>query len=133
MNLFEKELRSMFGNVEQLKDSKCYGNYFIARLDDELRVKIQFVTGGISGHYTGIETKIINRTEGLVDSQRIKFSDVIGFKSIGHDKIEPYIWDYQSRVDWYTPVTATEKKNIAEAVLDYISVYQSEDMGMKFQ
>lgn len=133
MNLFEKELRAMFGSNEMLKDFKCCGNSFIAKLDEDLRVKLRFVTGGVSGHYIGIELKLINRTEGEVDGQIIKFSDVTGLRNIGYDKIEPYIWDYNGKIEWYTPVTAQEELKIAEAISDYISMYQSEGLGLKMQ
>ena len=68
-----------------------------------------------------------------MDGQIIKFSDVTGLRNIGYDKIEPYIWDYNGKIEWYTPVTAQEKLKIAEAISDYISMYQSEGLGLKMQ
>ena len=34
---------------------------------------------------------------------------------------------------WYTPVSITEKAQIADTVLDYIGMFQEENLAMQFK
>lgn len=127
MNFFEKELRNMFGKSEMLQDAKFCGRAMISKLDDELRLKLQFVTVGVANHYTAIEAKVINRTEGEVDKQIFRFADIIGMRTSYVGDRDPYIWD-DGKVDWYTPVSESEKARIAQTVLDYAGMFQEAGM-----
>ena len=50
MDFFEKELRGMFEKHQLLKEQKYCGNVLLAKLDGELRVKLQlFQINGIWG------------------------------------------------------------------------------------
>ena len=69
MTIFEKELRNMFGSSEQFKERAYSGKSMVAKLDDDLRVKMSFVTLGVSSEYPALRVKVINRTEGEVDSE----------------------------------------------------------------
>ena len=67
MDFFEKELRGMFEKHQLLKEQKYCGNVLLAKLDGELRVKLQFVTQGTAEKYTALAATVINRTDGTVD------------------------------------------------------------------
>ena len=43
MNFFEKEMRQMFEDNDLLQDAKFLGKTMLAKLDDDLRIKIQFI------------------------------------------------------------------------------------------
>ncbi len=128
MNFFEQELRNMFSQNKTLKEQKYCGRTMLAKLDEDLRVKLRFVTQGYADHYTAIEATIINRTDGEVDLQQFRFSDIIGKKKGGGDLCDPYIWTYKNEIYWYTPVTEKEKQQIAQTVLEYVGMYQEEGM-----
>ncbi len=128
MNFFEQELRNMFFKNEALKEQKYCGRTMLAKLDEDLRVKLSFVTQGYADHYTAIEATIINRTDGVVDRQQFRFSDIIGQKKGGGDLCDPYIWTYRNEPYWYTPVTEKEKQQIAQTVLEYVGMYQEEGL-----
>ena len=128
MNFFEQELRNMFSHNKTLKEQKYCGRTMLAKLDEDLRVKLRFVTQGYSEHYTAIEATIINRTDGEVDRQCFCFGDIIGLKQ-GYCQMEnPYIWQNSNKAYWYTPVTEKEKQQIAQTVLEYVGMYQEEGM-----
>ena len=128
MNFFEQELRNMFSKNEALKEQKYCGRTMLAKLDEDLRVKLSFVTQGYADHYTAIEATIINRTDGVVDRQNFRFGDIIGLKK-GYCQMEnPYIWQNNNKAYWYTPVTEKEKQQIAQTVLEYVGMYQEEGM-----
>ena len=78
----------------------------MAKLDENLRVKLQFTTTGYADHYDAIKLAVINRTDGVVDQQLFRFSDIIGQQAVeGRDPINPHIWDYNGRLEWYRPIS----------------------------
>ena len=54
MNFYEKEMRNFFGNSELLQDAHFCGRTCLARLDEDLRVKLQLTTTGIIDQYDAI-------------------------------------------------------------------------------
>ena len=132
MNFFEKEMREMFGQCELLRDSKFCGKMMIAKLDEDLRVKLQFVTMGYADNYEAIKATVLKRDEGVVDCHVFRFSDVIGYK-IKHasEKVKPYMWEDGERSCWYTPVTDKEKQQIAHTVLEYAEMFVSPAMEQR--
>ena len=81
MNFFEGELHRMFGGNDIIHDPKIVGRTLLGKLDDDLRVKLQFVSTGIAKHYDAIQVSILNRTEGAVDRETMRFGDIIGLKN----------------------------------------------------
>lgn len=131
MNFYEKEMRKLFAENELLKDARFCGKTCLARLDDDLRVKLRFVTTGIADQYDAIKLSIINRTDGAVDQQTFLFSDIIGKqRRNGGDLIRPHIWEYRDDPCWYIPITQSDREQIKDAVLGYVAMYQDTDMGM---
>ena len=106
MNFFEKELRNLFSSSPMLRDAHYCGRTCLAKLDEDLRVKLQFTTTGYADHYDAIKLAVINRTDGVVDQQLFRFSDIIGQQAVeGRDPINPHIWDYNGRLEWYRPIS----------------------------
>jgi hypothetical protein len=131
MNFYEKEMRTMFGDTDIIHDAKFCGRTMLGKLDDELRVKLQLISTFISGQYNAVQATVINRTDGTVDKQTFKFADIIGKQKRNNlDEIEPHIWEYNGNPEWYIPVTATQKAQIADTVLGYVEMYQDESMEM---
>jgi type IV secretion system protein VirD4 len=81
MNFFEGELHRMFGGNDIIHDPKIVGRTLLGKIDDDLRVKLQFVSTGIAKHYDAIQVSILNRTDGLVDRETMLFGDIIGVKN----------------------------------------------------
>ena len=136
MNVYEKALRDLFGKSEELKDIKYTGRTCLARLDKDLRVKLQFVTTGTAGNYTAICASIINRTDGVVDKQTFRFRDMVparsGSQAFGLQY--PYIWEYNGNPEWYgQPLSTKEKQLVRDSILDYVEMYIEQDMAMSEQ
>lgn len=136
MNVYEKALRDLFGKSEELKDIKYTGRTCLARLDKDLRVKLQFVTTGTAGNYTAICASIINRTDGVVDKQTFRFRDMVparsGSPAFGLQY--PYIWEYNGNPEWYgQPLSIKEKQLVRDSILDYVEMYMEQDMSMSGQ
>ena len=136
MNVYEKALRDLFGKSEELTDIKYTGRACLARLDKDLRVKLQFVTTGTAGNYTAICASIINRTDGVVDKQTFRFRDMVharaGSQAFGLQY--PYIWEYNGNPEWYgQPLSTKEKQLVRDSILDYVEMYMEQDMSMSGQ
>ena len=118
MNLFEHELKMMFDDTDVIKDVKICGKTLLGKLDDELRIKLQFVATLIAGQYDAIKVTVINRTEGAVDTEIFKFSDIIGQQNRGAlSAVNSHIWVCNDKPDWYIPVTASQKVEMADKIL----------------
>ena len=136
MNFFEKELRNLFGSSPVLRDAHYCGRTCLAKLDEELRVKLQFTTTGYADHYDAIKLAVINRTDGVVDQQLFRFSDIINQQhSPGMMSVTPQIWDDNGKPEWYRPISQEQRSQIANTILDYVGMYQGEtpenDFSMK--
>ena len=134
MTFYEQELKKLFGDSDVIRDAKYSVKTLLGRIDDELRVKLQFVYTGTRDHYNALRLKIINRTDGEVDAETFKFSDILGGNPAYQNNPfarEIHIWENNGKADWYGyhPSPAAYQK-IADTVNDYISMYQEEDMGM---
>ena len=132
MNFFEKEMRQMFEGDDILMDAKFVGKTMLAKLDDDLRIKIQFIASHVSGQYDTVQMTIINRTDGVVDKQNFKFSDIIGkYTRPGRDPLDYHMWEYQGKPEWYTPISLTDKARIADTVMNYAEMYLDQPMSMQ--
>ena len=136
MNFFEKELRDLFGSSTTLRDAHYCGRTCLAKLDEDLRVKLQFTTTGYVDHYDAIKLAVINRTDGVVDQQLFRFSDIIDQQhSPGMMSVTPQIWDDNGKPEWYRPISQEQRSQIANTILDYVGMYQGEtpenDFSMK--
>ena len=134
MTFYEQELKKLFGDSDVIRDAKYSGKTLLGRIDDELRVKLQFVYTGTRDHYNALRLKIINRTDGEVDAETFCFRDILGESPAFRqnpfaDNI--HIWEDGETADWYGyhPSPAAYQK-ITDSVNDYISMYQQENMGM---
>ncbi len=136
MNFYEKEMRFMFGENSILTDMKFVGKTMLGKLDEEKLLKLQFVTTGHADHYTAIMASIINKNDGVVDKQTFRFSDIVGMYNRGNGlgQISPYIWEYNGKPEWYTPLSNPQKAEIASTVLEYAEMYQDQQyaLGMQF-
>ena len=136
MNFFEKELRDLFGSSTTLRDAHYCGRTCLAKLDEDLRVKLQFTTTGYADHYDAIKLAVISRTDGVVDQQLFRFSDIIDQQhSPGMMSVTPQIWDDNGKPEWYRPISQEQRSQIANTILDYVGMYQGEtpenDFSMK--
>ena len=103
MTFFEKELRRIVKHSEMIHHPKFVGRECIARLSEDITVKLSFRSLGIANQYDTLHIRIMNRHEGEIDNQIIRFADLWGkvtMRSSG-SLICPHIWDDCGRVHWY--------------------------------
>ena len=129
----ENELRRVFGNDLVVKNTKYFGNACYGDIDKDLRLKAQMATSGISSQYTNISLSVIKRTDGIVDTSRIYFEDVLGVKPVANPNfkngIKPHIWICDGKTEWYV-YKPTEKdiSMLRSAVKDYVGIFKEHDL-----
>ncbi len=131
MNFFEKEMRSFFECSDIIQEAKFSGKTMLGKLDDDLRVKMEFVSRGVVGCYPTLQMSIINRTQGLVDKTDFYFSDIIGYYQ-HHSHASPtafHMCDEYGKPRWITPITPEQKEAIADRVLEFVEMYQDQSMS----
>lgn len=134
MNYYEQEMRKLFQGRKLFQNPQFTGKTMLARLDDDLRVKIQFINTSITNQYDAVLAVVINRTDGVVDKQTFKFSDILGMvQRPGYGPIAPHIWDNGEKSCWYTPVNDLGKAAIAETITNYLSLFQAKELEVPTQ
>ena len=78
MTFFEQELRRIVKHSEMIHHPKFVGRECIARLSEDITVKLSFRSLGIANQYDTLQIKIMNRHEGEIDNQIIRFADLWG-------------------------------------------------------
>lgn len=117
MTFYEQELRKIIG--EQYPDATYVGRVCYVRLSDMNRAKIQFVTGSVANQYNALQLTILNRSEGQVDTLRLRFSDLLGTKATSNPNFR------NGKVDWYVyHPTRQDYEKLSNAVSDYLEVFQ---------
>ena len=138
MNFFESELKKIMDNSSILKDQKYVGRICYGTINDDLRARVEFVTLGVSDHYVGLKTSIINRKEGVVDSILLRFTDIWGKPKVSNpnfrEGVNPHIWTDSGKSDWYVfRPTAADYRKLADSVENYLSVFQDMAMAQESQ
>lgn len=59
----------MFSDNDIIHDAKFCGKTMLGKIDDDLRVKLEFISTFIASQYDAVRATIINRSEGVVDKQ----------------------------------------------------------------
>lgn len=136
MTFFEQELRKLFDHDAAFADVKFVGNTCYGRLNDNIRVKINFQTGITADNYDRLKVTLLNRSEGPIDSMVIRFHDLWGNKPTSNpnfrEGVSPHIWDDCGKTGWYVyKPTKTDYRQLSEAVGTYLSVFQEPVQGQQ--
>ena len=130
MSFFTEELKKC---TEGFEGRKCIGNAMYIPLGENNRLKIFFTTLGYADHYEALSISAIDKNNGVIDKNTIKFADVWGKKKVSNpnfkDGITPYIWKYGNDVSWYvyTP-TPRDMEQLAEQISDYAELFMEQSM-----
>lgn len=129
-NVFELELRKVFGNGQLIDDPTYSGRSCYGTLGKDLRVRAQFVTTFIANEYDALQLVVLNRTGGPVDTIVLNLKDLLGIKPVPNnpnfrDGVAPHLWDYYGKIEWYAyRLNAADYKVIQQAVGDYLGVFR---------
>lgn len=129
MNFFTDELKKITDRSEYIQKPKFVGQSCVFRLSDDVTGKLEFVTGIIADNYNSLRLKLFNKTEGLIDTQLIRISDIIGNKRFNNDSLVPHIWKYGNEVEWYAyKPTNSDYSTMSQTVDDYLSCFAEQEL-----
>lgn len=133
MSFFTNELMKC---TEGFEGRTCIGNAMYIPLGENNRLKLFFTTLGYADNYEAISISAVDKNNGVIDKNTIKFSDIWGKKQVSNpnfkDGITPYIWKYGNDVSWYvyTP-TPRDMELLAEQISDYAELFMEQNMELK--
>ena len=87
--------------MTQYSEGATYiGSCGYVRVNEEVRMRLEFSRSSITT-YDGIDTTIINRKEGTIDTNALKFRDIWGRKAVSNpnfkEGIIPHIWENKEK------------------------------------
>lgn len=85
MSFFTDELMKC---TEEFEGRKCIGNAMYIPLGENNRLKLFFTTFGYADHYEGISISAVDKNNGVIDKNTIKFSDIWGKKQVSNQTSE---------------------------------------------
>lgn len=130
MNYFAQELKKICDRSGYIQSPKYVGRTAVFKLADDITGKMEFVTQGYADHYTAFKLSLFNRREGIIDSQTVRISEIIGKKTMNGQSIEPHIWTYSGESEWYGfKPTSTDYSAMAETTDDYLSCFADQEMS----
>ena len=132
MNFYEKQLKRMFSDFDrQSGDTIFAGKAMLSIISDDLRAKVEFITTRVAGQYEGLRLSIINKHDGVIDSQAFMFHEIIGLKGPKKDQ-KPHVWDDNGKPDWFVYEPTTEElEQIGSKVEDYVFMYADHELGIQ--
>ena len=132
MNFYEKQLKRMFPDFDrQSGDTIFAGKAMLSIISDDLRAKVEFITTRVAGQYEGLRLSIINKHDGVIDSQAFMFHEIIGLKGPKKDQ-KPHVWDDNGKPDWFVYEPTTEElEQIGSKVEDYVFMYADHELGIQ--
>ncbi len=124
MDFFEKEMRTMFDGNTIIQEPQFFGKTLLGRLDDDLRIKLEFISSGVQNCYFSMQMSVFNRNQGLVDKTIFPFSDVLGmYQCPGCQPMPHHIIVECCDAKWFTPITEAQKQLYADRVLAFAEMY----------
>lgn len=130
MNTFESELKKIL-SYSKFKEHAVYaGRSVYIQIGSELKGRFEFISLGIANQYSALRMTVLNRIDGTVDSNVIRFSDLFGNKKVLNPNfsngISPHLWDDRGMVGWYVYHPNSEDyKLLAHAMDEYLLIFKS--------
>ena len=118
MNFFTKELQKIVAGCKNIHQPKFVGRECVGRLNDDITIKLSFDSQGYAGHYSALKIRLINRHEGELDSQILRFGE------LWENRNSPHAWDDGGNPRWYgfTP-TKEQYRALSSEINDYLDCF----------
>ena len=127
MNAFEMELKKILSQSKEAAHTTYVGRAAYIQVAPELRAKLEFVSLNIANQYNALKLTVLNRIDGAVDINILRFGDLLGKKMVSNpnfsDGVIPHLWDDYGKVSWYVyqPEQA-DYKLLAGVVDEYLDI-----------
>lgn len=125
MNIFEEELRRLFGDGIILDSPMFSGQLCMAEVGTDCHVQIQFIPGTAKDQYDTLQIIALRQTNGYVDAFRLKLSDVLKTADTTHT-IVPYIRLRGESAAWFpAPPGRAERELLVQEAGKYLDRFRN--------
>ena len=132
MNFLQRELKKILEMTQYSQEATCIGNASYVKVNGDVRLRLEFSRSSTS-LFDGIVMTMLNRKEGPIDMNVLKFKDIWGKKSVSNpnfkDGLVPYIWEYREKTEWYVyKPNQKDYLRLAKEIDQYIGMFQEMDL-----
>lgn len=131
MNFLRMELKKMLGMTQYSEDATYIGSCGYVRVNEEVRMRLEFSRSSTTT-YDGIVMTMLNRKEGTIDTNALKFWDIWGRKAVSNpnfkEGIIPHIWENKEK-EWYVYKPNQKDYHIlADEISQYVGLFQGAEI-----
>lgn len=136
VNFLRMELKKMLGMTRYSEDATYIGSCGYVRVNEEVRMRLEFSRSSTTT-YDGIVMTMLNRKEGTIDTNAMKFRDIWGRKAVRNpnfkEGIIPHIWENGEK-EWYVYKPNQEDYRIlADEISRYVGLFQEAEIAQGLQ
>ncbi len=131
---FKSELKRIFDSMDCLTDKRYVGRTFYGVIDKDLRFKAAFDNhDNRDREHFALNTEIIRRDGGIVDTNSIRFVDVWGYKEsttqFYREGLPPHLLQETNKLEWYDyKPTEADMKLLSKEISEMVDVYKSQSL-----
>ena len=132
MNFLRAELKKILSMTEYCEEAVYVGNCGYVRVNEDVRMRLEFSKSS-TGTYDGIVMTMLNRKEGTIDINTLKFRDIWGEKTVvkhnfREEVIIPHIWENEEKAWYVYKPNQKEYQMLADETNQYIRLFQEAEI-----
>ncbi|MEQ2594299.1 hypothetical protein AAAU22_01260 [[Clostridium] symbiosum] len=132
MNFLQMELKKILSITKYRENAVYIGNSGYVRVNEDVRLRLGFFRSSTST-YDGLVMTMINRTEGAIDTNVLKFKDIWGYKAVSNpnfkEGIIPYIWENGNKAWYVYKPNQKDYQMLADEINQYVGLFQESEMA----
>lgn len=118
--------------MTQYREEATYiGSCGYVRVNEDARMRLEFFGSAITT-YNGINMTMIDRKEGTIDTNALKFQDIWGKKAVSNPKfkegIVPHIWENKGKAWYVYKPNQKDYQILADEISQYVGLLQTAEM-----
>ena len=132
VNFLRMELKKVLGMTRYSEDGTYIGSCSYVRVNEEVRMRLEFSRSSTTT-YDGIVMTMLNRKEGTIDTNAMKFQDIWGRKAVSNpnfkEGITPHIWENEEK-EWYVyKPNQKDYRILADEISQYVGLFQEAEIA----
>ena len=129
MNFLRMELKKMLGMTRYSEDATYIGSCGYVKVNEDVRMRLEFSRSSTTT-YDGIVMTMLNRKEGTIDINTLKFRDIWGEKTVvKHNFREEGIIPQNGEKEWYVyKPNQKDYQILADEISQYVGLVQEAEI-----
>lgn len=132
VNFLRMELKKVLGMTRYSEVATYIGSCGYVRVNEEVRMRLEFSRSSTTT-YDGIVMTMLNRKEGTIDTNAMKFRDIWGRKAVSNpnfkEGIIPHIWENGEK-EWYVyKPNQKDYQILADEISQYVGLFQEAEIA----